>query len=248
MRPGSNARVISRLKAVPGDDHNSATSDRELLKAHIAGDDQAFGTLIARHKDRLWAVALRTTGEPEEAADALQDAFISAFRRAEQFRGDSAVTTWLHRIVVNASLDRLRRRSVRSSVPLPEDDAGGGVTNAVPVGRGGIPADPIEARETQLLIARALADLPEAQREAIVLVDVEGYSVEEAAAMLDCPPGTVKSRCSRGRAKLAEALGFLRENPRESPGGNHSPPPSVRAGGETSQQPDPSQRTEVSDQ
>ena len=213
---------------------DESISDQELLEAHIAGDDQAFGALIARHKDRLWAVALRTTGDPEEAADALQDALISAFRRAAQFRGESAVTTWLHRIVVNASLDRLRRRSVRLSVPLPEDDTGGGPTaNATPVGRGGIPADPIETRETQMLIARALADLPEAQREAIVLVDVEGYSVDEAAAILDCPPGTVKSRCSRGRAKLAETLGFLRENPSASPAGNHSPPPPVGGNGES---------------
>lgn len=220
----------------------SGDSDRELLEAHVAGDDQAFGKLITRHRDRLWAVALRTTGDPEEAADALQDALISAFRRADQFRGDSAVTTWLHRIVVNASLDRLRRRSVRSSVPLPEDDAGGAALTATPVGRGGIPADPIEARETQLLIARALADLPEPQREAIVLVDVEGYSVEEAAAILDCPPGTVKSRCSRGRAKLAEALGFLRENPlgdpASSPSGNHSPPPTVGTEGRGDRTPD----------
>ncbi len=225
------------------------TSDRDLLEAHVEGDDQAFGTLIARHKDRLWAVALRTTGDPEEAADALQDALISAFRRADQFRGDSAVTTWLHRIVVNASLDRLRRRSVRSSVPLPEDDtAGGPAATATPIGRGGFPTDPIETRETQLLIARALADLPEAQREAIVLVDVEGYSVEEAAAILDCPPGTVKSRCSRGRAKLAEALGFLRENSSEHQTGNHSPPPTVGAEGATASEDSAHDPKEVTDQ
>jgi RNA polymerase sigma-70 factor (ECF subfamily) len=194
-------------------------SDRDLLDSHVAGDANAFGELITRHRDRLWAVALRTTGDPEEAADALQDAFISAFRRAGQFRGDSAVTTWLHRIVVNASLDRLRRRSVRSSVPIPDDDLAGKLTaSATPVGRGGPPRDAIEDRETQVVIARALAELPENQREAIVLVDVEGYSVEEAARILDCPPGTVKSRCSRGRAKLAESLGFLR---------NHPPPPTV---------------------
>jgi RNA polymerase sigma-70 factor (ECF subfamily) len=194
-------------------------SDRDLLDAHVAGDPNAFTTLITRHRDRLWAVALRTTGDPEEAADALQDAFISAFRRAGQFRGDSAVTTWLHRIVVNACLDRLRRRSVRASVPLPEDDIAGALTAAAtPVGRGGPPRDPIDDRENQVIIARALAELPQNQREAIVLVDVEGYSVEEAAELLQCPPGTVKSRCSRGRAKLAETLGFLR---------NHPPPPSV---------------------
>src|ERR1700727_1600621 len=88
-------------------------SDAELLRRHVAGDDQAFGELFRRHRDRLWAVALRTVCDPEEAADALQDAMISAFRRAGDFRGDSAVTTWLHRIVVNACLDRLRRRAVR---------------------------------------------------------------------------------------------------------------------------------------
>jgi len=162
---------------------------------------------------------------------------VSAFRRANQFRGESAVTTWLHRIVVNASLDRLRRRSIRSSVPLPDDAAlGKAAATATPVGRGGIPRDPIATRETQLVIARALAELPESQREAIVLVDVEGYSVEEAAALLDCPPGTIKSRCSRGRARLAESLGFLRDSidpdaKAEPVERNHHPPPSVGRGG-----------------
>src|SRR5579863_5909826 len=89
-------------------------SDAELLRRHVAGDTAAFGLLFQRHKDRLWAVALRTVCDPEDAADALQEAMISAFRRAADFRGDSAVTTWLHRIVVNASLDRLRRRQTRS--------------------------------------------------------------------------------------------------------------------------------------
>ena len=96
-------------------------SDVALLEAHLAGDPEAFGELFRRHRDRLWAVALRTTGNPEDAADALQDALISAFRRAESFRGDAAVTTWLHRIVVNACLDRLRRRKVRAADPLPDD-------------------------------------------------------------------------------------------------------------------------------
>ena len=90
-------------------------SDADLLAAHVAGDPTAFEEIVRRHRDRLWSVALRTTGDPEEASDALQDALISAYRRADQFRGDSAVTTWLHRIVVNASLDRLRRRTVRAS-------------------------------------------------------------------------------------------------------------------------------------
>jgi RNA polymerase sigma-70 factor, ECF subfamily len=179
-------------------------TDADLLGAHVSGDPTAFEELVRRHRDRLWAVALRTTGDPEEASDALQDALISAFRRAEQFRGDSAVTTWLHRIVVNASLDRLRRRSVRATRPLPDDD------DQLPGAVVADPNDEMERRETQLVVLSALAELPVEQRDAILLVDVEGWSVEEAARMLDCPEGTVKSRCYRGRAKLAKRLAFLR--------------------------------------
>lgn len=181
-----------------------ADSDAELLAAHVAGDPAAFEVLVARHRDRLWAVAMRTTQDPEEAADALQDALISAFRRADSFRGESAVTTWLHRIVVNASLDRLRRRSVRAADPIPDD------VDDLPTRVLADPTDRLDTRLVQLEIARALADLPEEQRAAILLVDVEGYPVDEAAAMLGCPAGTVKSRCFRGRAKLAERLEHLR--------------------------------------
>ena len=98
-------------------------SDAELLRRHVAGDSDAFGELFRRHRDRLWAVALRTASDPEEAADALQDAMVSAFRRAGDFRGDSAVTTWLHRIVVNACLDRLRRRAVRPATSAGDEQA-----------------------------------------------------------------------------------------------------------------------------
>src|SRR6202451_800248 len=98
-------------------------SDQELLRRHVAGDTEAFGELFRRHRDRLWAVALRTVCDPDEAADALQDAMVSAFRRAADFRGDSAVTTWLHRIVVNACLDRLRRRGVRPVTSAGDEHA-----------------------------------------------------------------------------------------------------------------------------
>ncbi len=188
-------------------------TDAELLAAHCAGDPDAFTEIVRRHRDRLWAVALRTTGNPEEASDALQDALISAYRRADSFRGESAVTTWLHRIVVNASLDRLRRRSVRSWVPLPEEGDGPALVDDARL------ADPRAAAETSETVAEvraALDTLPPDQRAAIVLVDLEGWSVEEAANALDCPVGTVKSRCFRGRAKLAERLAHLR-NP-DGPG------------------------------
>lgn len=190
-----------------------APSDAELLARHVAGDPGAFTVLVQRHRDRLWAVALRTTQDPEEAADALQDALISAFRRADQFRGESAVTTWLHRIVVNACLDRMRRANVRSTVPLPTDVDG--VTLDLPDA-----TDALGRREDQLVISRALADLPADQREALVLVDIEGYSVEEAARILACPAGTIKSRCSRARAKLARQLAHLRNPDSSSTVGN----------------------------
>jgi RNA polymerase sigma-70 factor, ECF subfamily len=169
--------------------------DVALLRAHTAGDPHAFGELVQRHRDRLWAVALRTLGEREEAADALQDALLSAFRAADRFRGDSAVTTWLHRIVVNACLDRVRRRQARPTVPLPESD---------------LTAAPVDDRDTALVVQSALAQLPVEQRAALVLVDVQGYSVADAAALLGVPEGTVKSRCARGRARLAGLLGHLR--------------------------------------
>jgi RNA polymerase sigma-70 factor, ECF subfamily len=169
-------------------------SDLALLRAHAVGDPDAFGTLVRRHSDRLWAVALRTLGDREEAADAVQDALVSAFRAADRFRGDSAVTTWLHRIVVNACLDRVRRRAVRPTVELPPYDIAG----------------PEIDTDTVLDVQSALQQLPTEQRTAIVLVDMEGFSVADAADILGIPVGTVKSRCARGRARLAVMLGYMR--------------------------------------
>ncbi|MDQ7810055.1 RNA polymerase sigma factor SigM [Amycolatopsis sp. A133] len=178
----------------------AAPTDADLIAAHAAGDPHAFSELVQRHRDRMWAVALRTVRDPEEAADALQDAFISAFRAAGNFRAESQVTTWLHRIVVNACLDRIRRRQARPTVPLPETGFNEPAT----------PRDSMAERETSLLVREALDQLPEDQRAPIVLVDVEGYSVAETAKMLGIAEGTVKSRCARGRGKLAKVLGHLR--------------------------------------
>ena len=192
----------------PPDPRADDRDDRSLIAAHITGDPDAFGVLFGRHRDRLWAVALRTTGDREEAADALQDAMVSAFRRAESYREDAAVTTWLHRIVVNACLDRLRRRKVRLADTLPDE------THATPEAlREPVSASPearAELSERRSRVLAALATLPADQRAAIVLVDLQGQSVDEAAAVLEVAPGTVKSRCSRGRARLAPLLADLR--------------------------------------
>ncbi|MEU7903831.1 RNA polymerase sigma factor SigM [Actinoplanes sp. NPDC049118] len=204
-----------------GDAHPDATgaadrpepTDAELLRAHVDGDPQAFNVLVRRHRDRLWAVALRTIGDREEAADAVQDALLSAHRGAARFRGDSAVTTWLHRIVVNACLDRIRRRQAHPTVPLPDgrhsDDGGLG---------GPEPAAPAPDHDTALVVRAALAALPVEQRAALVLVDVQGYPVIEAAEILGVAEGTIKSRCARGRARMALTLGHLRTGSDEPPG------------------------------
>jgi RNA polymerase sigma-70 factor, ECF subfamily len=185
----------------------SGRTDAELLRAHAAGDPDAFAELFGRHRDRLWAVALRTIGDREEAADALQDALLSAHRAADRFRGDSAVTTWLHRIVINACLDRIRRRRGQPTVPLPDGRAGDPYDRT---GTGGAePAAPVVDHDTVLVVRQALADLPEDQRTAIVLVDLQGYPVSQVAEILQVAEGTVKSRCSRGRARLAVLLGHL---------------------------------------
>lgn len=170
-----------------------ADDDRALLWAHVTGDSNAFSELVRRHRDRLWAVALRTLGDREEAADALQDALVSAFRAAGTYRGDSTVSTWLHRVVVNACLDRIRRRKTRPTVPLGSTEV---------ISRW----DDHGSAETRIDVEAALAALPEGQRAAIVLVDMQDLPISEAAIVLGVAEGTVKSRCSRGRTALAQLL------------------------------------------
>ena len=101
---------------------DTLASDAELLAAHCAGDPDAFEQLAGRHSRELWAIALRTLGDPDDAADAVQEALVSAYRRAAMFRGDAAVRTWLRRIVVNTCIDRIRHERVRPTEPWPERD------------------------------------------------------------------------------------------------------------------------------
>jgi RNA polymerase sigma-70 factor, ECF subfamily len=170
-------------------------SDAELLTAHVAGDRYAFEELFYRHQRQLYRLALITSRNPEDAADALQDAMLSAHRAAARFRHDAAVSSWLYRIVVNACLDRLRRNKTHPTTMLNDD--------CCPVG------DHTPRVDTAVVVERALMRLPVEQRAAVVAVDMQGYSVAETARILGIAEGTVKSRCSRARAKLAEALGYF---------------------------------------
>lgn len=174
--------------------HLREVDDRLLVRRHVEGDAEAFGELYRRHRDRMWAVAVGVCGDREIAAEGVQEGFIAAFRRAESYRGDAAVSTWLHRIVVNACIDATRR--LKPTAALTE-----AVIAAAPPG----PDGPGQV-DTRLAVHQALDRLPDGQRLALVLVDMHGFSVAEAAEVLEVAPGTVKSRCARGREALAADL------------------------------------------
>lgn len=172
-------------------------TDEQLLAAHVAGDRFAFEELFHRYQPQLYQLARITIRCPDDARDALQDAMLSAHCGAPKFRHDCSVSSWLYRIVVNACLDRLRRHKARPTTPLEA------MTSAGSVG------DPAPGVDTAIVVELALMRLPVEQRAAIVAVDMQGFSVAEAARMLGVPEGTVKSRRARARTKLATTLGHL---------------------------------------
>ena len=180
-------------------------TDAELLAAHVAGDRYAFEELFRRHRRQLHRLARLTTCSPQDAEDALQDAMLSAHRGAGSFRHDAAVGSWLHRIVVNACLDRLRRAKAHPTIPLED---------IYPV------ADRTAQVETAIVVHRALMRLPVEQRAAVVAVDMQGYSVADTAQRLGVAEGTVKSRCARARVRLAELLGYLNAGAHAAPDGD----------------------------
>lgn len=182
--------------------------DTDLIRRVTEGDRRAFDMLMRRHEERIFAVCLRMMRSREAALDAAQDTFLTVFRKAHQFRGDAKVSTWIYRIAVNTCLDRLRAKKRRpttplESVPEPEDSAA---------------TDPYAAVELRPVIEDALARIPDEYRAAIILCDLQGASVAEAADVLEVAEGTVKSRLHRGRKQLAEDLGNLRE-PSDRPRG-----------------------------
>ncbi|HLE76826.1 MAG TPA: sigma-70 family RNA polymerase sigma factor [bacterium] len=169
-----------------------------LLAASRRGDLTAYDELVGAYQDRVYQLTYRVTGNPEDAWDAAQEAFVKAFRALKAFRGDAAFSTWLHRIAVNAALDIIRRRPPALD---PLDAAAAVTTESVD--------RMVEQRELQRAIHRAIASLPPDQRVAVVLRDVQGFSYGEIAAVLQVPVGTVRSRLSRARDALRHALADL---------------------------------------
>lgn len=171
-------------------------SDFELLQRARDGDHNAFSTLMRRHEQQIFSLAFRMLGNRTDALDATQDTFINVFRRSEAFRGDSAFSTWLYRIGVNACKDLLRKKA---RAPIPQEFE----AEEAPAGSADDVGDRV-ASNTDL--ARALSQLPDEYREAVVMFDLGGVPYDEIARVTGTALGTVKSRISRGRRRLAEIL------------------------------------------
>lgn len=194
------------------DSGDEAQVERELIAAVQAGDDRAFEQLVRAHIGALHAVALRLLQNPADADDAIQEAFLSAYRSIGNFRGDARVKTWLHRIVVNAALQRLRRR---------KRDAEGGereLGELLPrFQENGYPehvhqpwvqtAEELATRaQTREQVRRVIDKLPDNYRTVLILRDIEELDTAEVAQLLELAPGTVKVRLHRARQALRNLL------------------------------------------
>ena len=194
-----------------------APDEVKLVERLIAGDEQAYEELVRSYGGRLLAVARRFLPVEEDARDAVQDAFLSAFRSIHRFEGNAQLSTWLHRIVVNASLMKLRTRrrkpeqSIEDLLPGYLED-GHFERPASPWRTEGL--DPAEQGELRDLVLKSIHSLPEGHRNVLLLRDIEGLDTEEAAELLGISPGAVKTRLHRARQALRELLEpHLRETP-----------------------------------
>jgi RNA polymerase sigma-70 factor (ECF subfamily) len=186
-----------------------AADESAFLSRLRAGDDSAYEELVRTYSPRLLIVARRIVGNDEEARDVIQDAFLNAFRSLRNFHGDARISTWLHRIVVNSALMKLRtrkRKPEESIEPfLPAFLADGHY--AEKFSSWGDRADELLSRtETQALVRQKIDELPESFRTVLVLRDIEGLDTEETAQLLDTTPNAVKIRLHRARAALRTLL------------------------------------------
>ncbi|MFP4234073.1 MAG: RNA polymerase sigma factor [Nitriliruptoraceae bacterium] len=178
-------------------------TDEVLLARYLAGDaapsvrEAAFHELIDRYHRRVFGVCLRALGSASDAEDATQETFLKLARNAASFRGDAKLSTWLYRVARNVCTDHIRRDARHPSTPVADPAA----VTAAPQ-----EADRTASTEEAMTVRAALAQLDPSSRHALVLVAVEGLSYEDAGAALDLPVGTVKSRVSRARARLAGLL------------------------------------------
>jgi len=181
--------------------------DAALVEQAQEGNLEAFNQLVLRHQDHLYALVYRLVPDRDQAGDAVQEAFFSAYRNLSTFRGGS-VRSWLARIAVNAAMDLQRARKRRPSQPYPELED----ETWQPADDGAAEPEHLSlAGERSRVLVAALARLPAEQRHCIVLFDVEGYDYGEIARLMGISVGTVKSRIHRGRVALRTALEPMRE-------------------------------------
>lgn len=173
-------------------------SDEELLAAYVSGHPRALEALLLRRRDFIWSLSLKFLGNATLAEEAMQEASIALFKRAHQFKGDSKFTTWMYQIVHNCAMD-VARKYRKSDVNVDVDQ----YTETFSV------EDQSEEITSRQTVMKALMEIDPDQRAALVLVVMEGLSVEEASTTLGVPVGTIKSRCSRGKAALAAILSEL---------------------------------------
>ncbi len=176
--------------------------ERELIQKAGRGDAYAFEQLMAAHESRMYAVALRMCGNREDAQDCLQEAMLRVYRAMSSFKGQSSFSTWVYRITMNSCLDELRRRKSRTATSLDAMLENG----FAPSDESDTPEQNSLRNEQRRVMERAIANLPEDMRAAVVLRDIQGCSYEEIAQALSANVGTIKSRISRGREKLRAAL------------------------------------------
>jgi RNA polymerase sigma-70 factor (ECF subfamily) len=182
-------------------------ADAALVARARDGDRGAFDELVLRHEDRVYNMALRMLGNPDDALDVAQEVFLSAYRALKGFEMKSLFSTWLYRVTVNRCRDEMRRRAtVKHTRPRPLGGPGPDDPPEDPPARASSPDDAAVARESAAIVAAAVAALPDEAREALVLRDMEGLAYEEIAAVLDVPVGTVRSRLHRARGLLRDRL------------------------------------------
>lgn len=184
--------------------------DNSLVQACRAGRTDAFGVLVRRYEDRLFPTILHLMGSPEDAQDVLQDSFVRAFEKLNQFHGESSFYTWIYRIAVNLALSEYRRNRQRGRGPL-EPDVRALAAEPADDSPETDPATVLERAEREAVVHAALDELGPEHRAVVILKDFDGRRYEEIAALLEIPVGTVRSRLHRARAELRERLRPLLE-------------------------------------
>ena len=185
------------------------SDDHSLVEACRAGRTEAFGILVERYQRRLYPTILRLVGSAEDAEDILQDAFVRAFEKLDQFQGESSFYTWVYRIAVNLALSGHRRRRVRSALRMGRGRPASRGLHAPDESADADPAMPLERAERERIIADALNRLGPEHRAVVVLKDFDGRRYEEISAILNIPVGTVRSRLHRARCELRDRLRVL---------------------------------------